>query len=113
MPIERKAWQCEYCSKKAHTKRTIVLHEKRCWWNPAYRGCTLCDHCQEATDTIKDDFGCSITTMIKVCTRHNFTIDESTHRLNCPEFEMSEPLYEGNRMHDAWEIRQPKGGDAK
>ena len=52
MPIERKAWACQYkCGTRVRTKRSrIEEHEKRCWRNPERRACVSCDNFSKYDD---------------------------------------------------------------
>jgi len=53
MPIERKAWACQYkCGRNVLTSRKrMETHEARCWRNPARRACASCKHLLEYDDS--------------------------------------------------------------
>ena len=45
MPIEIKAYACEYCSRPAlRSKNAMKQHEMVCWKNRATKSCPTCAH---------------------------------------------------------------------
>lgn len=42
--IETKAYKCEYCGRKYHTKSRCKKHEIICWMNPVNKLCGSCDY---------------------------------------------------------------------
>ncbi len=42
MPREITAYQCEFCRRRAYTKKTIIKHERICWRNETLRACPTC-----------------------------------------------------------------------
>lgn len=44
MPIEVKAWQCQYCRRVSRTLSGIKLHEQSCKINPEKNNCQNCVH---------------------------------------------------------------------
>jgi len=50
MPIEIKAYECEYCGKISRSRSNAKSHEARCHWNPKNLACASCGN--------SDDFYC-------------------------------------------------------
>ena len=52
MPVERKAWACQYgCRTNVQTvRKRMEKHESRCWRNPARRACVTCKHFSQYDD---------------------------------------------------------------
>lgn len=52
MPVERKAWACQYaCGRNVATSRKLIeKHEERCWKNPARRACASCSNFKKERD---------------------------------------------------------------
>ena len=54
MPVERKAWACQYgCRTNVQTvRKRMEKHEERCWCNPARRACATCLHLKHEWETV-------------------------------------------------------------
>ena len=57
MPKKITAYQCEYgCGFYRITKKSVINHEKWCFWNPARRACASCENREEYEETIYNPY---------------------------------------------------------
>lgn len=69
---EVKAYQCDYCGKKYHSKSAMIKHENNCFYNEANETCGSC---------IYNDFGRCF---------HKLKKKGELPILNCEKWELNE-----------------------